>query len=68
MMFNVMYENTDTGRVHTYCGDWMHTKDQAEIMLDSFKSRYLNKDGTGKVYPNGKGTYPFRNPRVVFKS
>jgi hypothetical protein len=37
----------------------------AEKMLAMFKSRYLNEDGTGKPYPNGKGIYPFARPQIV---
>ena len=61
-MFNIAYEKG---------GRTFHYLDQnvgialAFKYLEAFKERYLNEDGTGKQFPNGKGFYDFANPRIV---
>ena len=60
--YNVQYYAPDG--VRTYCLAWADLATM-ERVLKNFKASYLNKDGTGKAYPNGKGFYPFRNPRIV---
>lgn len=62
-MYNIRYLSPDG--FCTYCVCDMPTKAEALKVLEQFKARYLNPDGTGKVYPNGRGTYPFSNPTVV---
>lgn len=52
-MFNVYYQNKDTGRLCRYCVSPM-PKDIAEKQRDAFNLRYPSKQ-----YPNGKGWYPF---------
>lgn len=64
MRFNVMYDAPDGARI--YCKQWCD-RVTADRMLALFVSKYLNPDGTGKTYPNGKGVYPFSNPRIVAK-
>ncbi len=61
--FQVVYED-NKGVTHTCCmADMCY--EEAEEMLERFKEQYLNADGTGKAYPNGKGYYPFFNPRII---
>lgn len=61
-MFNVDYEKN--GETFYYL-DRNVGIDLAFESLDAFQRRYLNEDGTGKKYPNGKGFYNFTNPRVI---
>jgi hypothetical protein len=61
-MFNVRYEGPNGSR--HYCSEPCDL-DTAKRMLKSFKTKYFNEDGAPKAYPNGKGFYPFRNPRIV---
>jgi hypothetical protein len=61
-VYNVAYDAPDGWRI--YCMCWMDYA-SAERQLDNFKGLYLNEDGTGKAYPNGKGFYPFSNPRII---
>jgi hypothetical protein len=49
---------------HEYCLEAMDYA-TAERMLALFKARYLDADGRGKAYPNGKGFYEVSNPRIV---
>ena len=58
-MFNVEYDRGD-GTVSRYCMVPLTTREQAEEVRKNFEDRYV-----GKLYPNGKGFYPFTNPRVV---
>lgn len=62
MLYQVLYN--DGKMVKSYCLNKM-TLEEATKQLNAFKSRYLNEDGTGKCYPNGKGYYPFTNPRIT---
>ncbi len=51
------------GGLRTYCRQPMPLL-EAERQLRMFRERYM--DGSvGKTYPNGKGAYPFTNPRIV---
>lgn len=59
--YNVVYDSPK-GQ-HTYCMSNMDKK-TALLVLEDFKKKYFNPDGTGKAYPNGKGFYPFTNPRI----
>jgi hypothetical protein len=59
--FNVFYEANDG--VHTYC-IYNMSMDKAKEMLDKFRSLYLDGDGNGKPFPNGKGFYNYRNPHI----
>lgn len=63
-MFNVAYDAPDGVRL--YCLKWMDHS-TAKRMLSLWLSKYVNLDGTPKTYPNGKGVYPFSNPRIVTK-
>ena len=56
-LYRVLYNNGD--EVRSYTVDDM-PKHIAERYLKRFKDTYV-----GKPYPNGKGFYPFTNPRVV---
>lgn len=56
-MFQVVYDAPDGLR--TYCVQPM-TEHKANMVCESFRAKYV-----GKPYPNGKGYYPFTNPRVV---
>lgn len=56
-MFNVAYDHN--GQSKLYCVEAMD-HNEAERQLNNFISRYV-----GKPYPNGKGFYPFTNPRIV---
>lgn len=60
-MYNVLYDAPDG--VRTYCVKNM-SYEMACSILAKFKARYLNEHGTGKEYPNGRGFYPFTNPRI----
>jgi len=61
-MFKVVYD--DDGQTHVYCVYSMDLP-KAEEMLKKFKARYLNPDGTGQRFPNGKGYFTVTNPRIV---
>jgi hypothetical protein len=61
-MYNVAYD-TSVGVKH-YCARNMPLV-EAKRQLANFTARYLNADGTPRAYPNGKGVYDVRNPRVV---
>ena len=57
MRFNVAYDAHDGVRHYlTFDVD----KATAEAYCKKFADKYV-----GKPYPNGKGFYPFKNPRVV---
>jgi hypothetical protein len=60
--FNVFYE-VYGGILRTYCVQSMDIN-EAEEMLAKFRSRYLDSDGNGKAFPNGKGFYNYRNPHI----
>jgi len=60
--FNVFYD-TPKG-LKKYCLCNMDIQ-EATKQLVNFKRRYLNSDGTGKTYPNGKGVYDVSNPRIL---
>lgn len=62
MLYQVVYFAPDG--VRTYCIDDMDFE-TANEHLEKFKSLYLDDKGRGKAYPNGKGFYPFKNPKVV---
>jgi len=61
-MYHVIYDAPDGLR--QYCLQGM-TLETAREMLALFKDEYLDENGNGKPYPNGKGFYPFNNPRIV---
>jgi hypothetical protein len=72
--FNVFYEVYDRTTlppeagpvgyfVRTYCLQSMNIN-EAKEMLDKFRSLYLDDDGNGKAFPNGKGFYNYRNPHI----
>ena len=47
-----------------YCAhnmDLATAKDQ----LSKFMARYIGPDGRGKAYPNGKGSFPITDYRIV---
>ncbi len=56
--FNIRYDRGD-GTFSHYLQCWVD-KATAEIYLAKFVEQYV-----GKPYPNGKGFYPFTNPRIV---
>lgn len=64
-MYQVIYFKD--GCLHTYCGCNMPL-DIAKVYLAKFKDNYLNQDGSGKPYPNGKGFYAFTNPQIVLSA
>lgn len=58
MAFNVDY---DAPRgTQRYLALNAATRAEAEVYVKDFQRLYV-----GKPYPNGKGWYPFTNPRVV---
>ena len=61
-LYNIEY--TYDGETRLYCAESCDLV-MAQHTLENFKRRYLNADGTGKAYPNGKGFYPISNPRIV---
>ena len=61
-MYNVAYDTS--GGVRRYCQCNMPLR-EAQRQLARFKARYLHADGTPRTYPNGKGVYDIRNPRIV---
>lgn len=61
-MYHVLYDAPDG--VRQYCVQSMDWK-TAQEMLALFWENYLGPDGKGKPYPNGKGFYPYSNPRIV---
>lgn len=62
--YRVWYDNPHRGDVVSYTIYGM-TRETAEWHAEEFRCRYLNEDGTGQTYPNGKGVYPFTNVRVL---
>lgn len=62
MLYNVAYDAPDGMRI--YCQQW-HDHVTAERMLALWQDKY-GVNG-GKAYPNGKGFYPYSNPRIVKK-
>lgn len=62
-MYKVVYDAPDG--VRDYCVHKRMDHDTAVRVLALFKRMYENEDGTPKAYPNGKGYYPFANPRIV---
>lgn len=62
MLYHVVYD-TPCKKGVTYCVCPM-PREVAEKYLENFKRLYLNPDGTGKPYPNGRGAYQFTNPRI----
>lgn len=60
-MYNVFYDTKDG--VKQYCQSHMD-RETAYRYLAKFKDRYLDERGNGKMFPNGKGFYDVRNPRV----
>lgn len=56
-MFQVVYDAPDGLR--SYCVQPM-SESEAQAVCEKFRDKYV-----GKPYPNGKGFYPFKNPRVV---
>lgn len=60
--FNVFYQFE--GEVRTYCAMNMDLA-EAKRQLKDFCDLYLNPDGSGKPYPNGRGFYKFKNPKIV---
>lgn len=62
MKYNVAYDVPSGTRRYCLCNMPLA---EAERQLASFKRRYFNADGTPRPYPNGKGIYPFSNPRIV---
>ena len=60
--YNVWYMN---GKTPTWYQAQHSTREVAEKSLALFKGLYLEKDGTAKPYPNGKGYYDISNPQVV---
>jgi len=58
-MYNVAYDNLNTGKTRMYLGDVVTLK-SAIRWMEAFKEVYI-----GKPYPNGKGIYPYHNVRVV---
>lgn len=57
MKYNVAYDGPE-GK-HYYLAECT-SKEVAEKECEKFRDKYV-----GKPYPNGKGWYPFTNPRVV---
>lgn len=62
-LYNVFYLSED-GEVRQYCGLNMSIG-EARRQLKNFCALYLNPDGSGKPYPNGKGFYKFSNPTIL---
>jgi hypothetical protein len=61
-MYNIAYHAPDGWRLYCKCA---MSLDEAKRQLANFKRLYLNEDGTGRAYPNGKGFYPFTRPAIV---
>lgn len=64
MLYNVAYDRLD-GSTELYLGSHVKTHKEAEVWLKQWKEYYLDKDGKPKAYPNGKGFYQVKNPRIV---
>jgi hypothetical protein len=62
-MYNVKYD-APSGSRH-YLVEDVPTLELAKIHLRKFRTRYMDEQGNGKAYPNGKGFYPFTNVRIV---
>lgn len=62
-MYNIEYWNS-AGERFTYLSHNV-TYGEALVLLVKFQQRYLNRDGSPKVYPNGEGSYDIINPRIV---
>jgi hypothetical protein len=60
-MFNVFFDTPTGSKKYCLCDMPLSV---AKQYLEKFKARYLNADGSGRAYPNGKGYYPFSNPRI----
>lgn len=58
-MFNVKYSRDD-GSSSLYLACPVQTKHQASVWLARFVTEYI-----GQQMPDGKGVYPFSNPRIV---
>lgn len=56
-MFRVLYDAPDG--IRSYTVDPMELPVAIEQCLQ-FRSKYV-----GKPYPNGRGFYPFSNPRII---
>lgn len=62
-MYQVVYK--DGGKLKTYCKCNMDFL-TAKRMLESWLSRYWDGvTNSGKIYPNGKGFYPFERAYIV---
>jgi hypothetical protein len=59
MRYNIAYEKED-GRTFYYLCEPVTTLEEARKWLNKFKDKYVDKP-----YPNGKGFYKVRNPRIV---
>lgn len=60
--YNVAYDAPDGLRI--YCMQWADHETMQRVLL---KWQELYGVNGGKEYPNGKGFYPFSNPRIVSK-
>jgi hypothetical protein len=63
-MYNVIYDDLELGISKVYLAHNVGTYLEAVKQLHRFEELYMDGAG-GKEYPNKKGFYPFRNPRVV---
>lgn len=61
-MFKVLYDSPQGVRSYCICP---LTAEGAKEQAQKFRERYLNEDGTGKAFPNGRGHYPFKNVRIA---
>lgn len=63
-VYNVAY--TSGGAVRIYCMQDMSLID-ALVQMRRLIEKYMSADGTPKPYPNGKGFYDVKEPRIVVR-
>lgn len=56
-LFHVIYDSPEGISTYTLVPT---NKKEAEALCESFRERYV-----GKPFPNGRGFYPYTNPRVI---
>jgi hypothetical protein len=61
-MYNIQYKYD--GKTRIYCAANMDLN-TAKDQFSKFMARYIGPDGKGRPYPNGKGSFPITDPRIV---
>jgi len=60
--WNVSFICPKRGKLY-YLGVWVDSYSTAKHYLKVFSDKYV-----GKPYPNGKGVYPFTDPKVEYRT